>query len=192
MKPWKLLDTSLLLSKPPWVEVFRETVELPSGKVMDDFYRVITPEFAVIVAVTPDGQLLTTRSYRHGPKRICLVVPAGLIEPGEPPLVAAQRELLEETGYEAMEWTSLGSFVVDSNRQCGTAHIFLASHAVPKTSAKPDETEELEIELMSPRQFLRSIANNETSTLASVSAVALAIANGLREPDDALSNKSLI
>jgi ADP-ribose diphosphatase len=179
MKSWELLDVLKLISEPPWIEVFREKVRLPSGRVLDDFYRVITPAFSVVVAVTPEGQLVMVRGYKHGPRKICLNAPAGLIEAGESPLEAAQRELLEETGYTGSHWAMLGSFIVDSNRQCGTAHIFLAKNAVQVTQAQDDDAEELEVELMSPRHFLEAVRANDISTLGTVSAIALAMANGL-------------
>ncbi|PWT80894.1 MAG: NUDIX hydrolase [Acidobacteria bacterium] len=179
MKPWEVLSAFQLISAPPWLEVFQEKVRLPSGRLIEDFYRVITPDFSVVVAVTLDGRLLMVRGYRHGPQRICLSAPAGLIEPGESPLVAAQRELLEETGYSSSEWVSLGSFTVDSNRQCGTAHIFLAKNTVQIATVKKDDAEELEVELIRPQDFLQAIRGSDVSTLATVGAISLAIAYGL-------------
>ena len=178
MRPWVLLDVRLLISAPPWLEVFQEKVAVPSGRVLDDFYRIIMPDFSVVVAITTDHLLLMVRGYKHGVRRICLSTPAGLIEVGESPLQAGQRELLEETGYSTSEWSSLGSFIVDSNRQCGTAHILLAKNVVKVAPARNDDTEELEVELISPKHFLEAIRQNDISTLATVSAVALAMANG--------------
>jgi ADP-ribose pyrophosphatase len=179
MKSWNLLDASLSFSAPPWLEVFREKVELPGGRVIDDFYRVVTPEFAVVVAVTPDKHFLMVRGYKHGPRRVCLSTPAGLIEPGESPLEAAQRELLEETGYATTDWCALGAFVVDSNRQCGTAHLFLARDVVQVALAREDETEELQVESMSPQQFLDTMRKGDIVTLATVASIALSITSGL-------------
>ncbi|MBI3978483.1 MAG: NUDIX hydrolase [Chloroflexi bacterium] len=180
LRPWTVLDAEHLLSAPPWLEVYREQVQLPGGRVLDDFYRVVMPEFAVVAAVTPDGQLVMVRGYRHGPRRIVLSAPAGLVEPGETPLAAAQRELLEETGYAATDWTSLGRFVVDSNRQGGTAHIFLARQARPVTAGnQDDDTEIVQVELLDPRQFGQAIHRGEIALLASAAAIALALTVGL-------------
>lgn len=182
IQPWELLDSSLLMSQQPWLTVYREKVRLPNGRVLDDFYRVALPEFAVIVAVTRDKELVMVRSYKHGPKRICLSAPAGLVESGERPLETAQRELLEETGYTAPEWRSLGRFVVDGNRQCGTAHLFLAQHAVQIASGNQgDETEEVQVVLMDPHQFLQAVRDSDVVLLSTVSAVALAMVVGLNE-----------
>jgi ADP-ribose pyrophosphatase len=179
IKAWKLLETSHFTSVEPWFQIFREKVELPGGRVLDDFYRIVTPDFAIVVPVTPAGELLMVRGYKHGPRKVCLSAPGGMIEPGESPLKAAQRELLEETGYQAAEWQSLGSFVVDSNRQGGTAHLFLAKGVNQIVSRKQDDAEELRVELMPPGYFSEAIRKGEVVTLATVSAVALAMINGI-------------
>ena len=150
LQPWKLLAADLLFAAPPWVEVHRERVELPSGRVINDFYRVVLPDFAAVVALTAGEQLVMVRGYKHGIGRVTLSVPAGLVDAGESPLQAAQRELLDETGYTAPEWRALGSFVVDGNRQCGTMHAFLALGAQQTHRPHADEHEELEIHLMLP------------------------------------------
>ena len=179
MQPWKLLDASLVVSASPWLELYRETVVLPSGRIIEDFYRVVLPDFSVVVAVTEEKQLVMVRGYKHGLKRICLSAPAGLLEPSEAALAAAQRELLEETGYAATDWKSLGSFIVDGNRQCGTMHLFLARHARWVKPCRSDDAEELQVELMSPRRLLQAIQEGEIAHLPTASALALALVVGL-------------
>ncbi len=176
MEPWELLDASLLLSKSPWLRVYQETVRLPNGRILDDFYRVVLPDFAVVVTLTVEKQLVMVRSYKHGLKRVCLSAPAGLVEPGESPLQTAQRELMEETGYSASNWQDLGRFVVDGNRQCGTAHLFLARDAIQVAAGNTgDETEDVQVELIEPYQFLRHVQSNDVALLATVGAVGLAM-----------------
>ena len=155
---------------------------MPSGQVVDDFYRVILPDVAVVVAVTPDKELVMVRSYKHGLRQVTLSAPSGLVEPSESPLEAAQRELLEETGYMAPEWQSLGHFMVDGNRQCSTAHLFLARNAIRVASGnEEDDIEEVQVELMNPRHFLQAVQQGDIALLATISAVALAMVVGLEE-----------
>jgi ADP-ribose pyrophosphatase len=178
-QPWKVLQRDLLLSAMPWVNLYREKVELPSGRVLDDFYRVVLPDFVAVVPVTEAGELVMVRGYKHGLGRIALAPPAGLIHAGEEPLAAAQRELLEETGYVARDWQFIGKYVVDGNRQCGTMHLFRAREAYWDQPTEPDDTEELQVELMRPEQVRQAIESGEIGTLVAASSLGLVLALGL-------------
>ena len=98
MKPWKLLDSEFLVDAP-WLKVAKETCELPSGKVIDDFYTLWQPDWVLILARTKEGKWVMTEQYRHGTGKIALEFPAGIIDKGETPEEAAIRELQEECGY---------------------------------------------------------------------------------------------
>jgi ADP-ribose pyrophosphatase len=63
----------------------------------------------MIIPLLDSGELLMERQYRYVLRRHCLELPAGKIDPGEEPLGTARRELLEETGYVAREWTYLAT-----------------------------------------------------------------------------------
>ena len=108
MRPWRTLARRVVLSRPPWMEVAEERIALPDGREIEGFLSIRTRDFAAIVAVTEPHEVVLIRSYKHGSRRVSLAVPAGYIEEGEDPLTSAKRELREETGYEASEWTSLG------------------------------------------------------------------------------------
>jgi len=171
---WRSLGRELMLSAAPWLEVYREQVELPSGRVIPDFYNIVLPAFAVVVPWTENGEVVLVRGYKHGVGRINLSPPAGLIEAHEEPLTAAKRELLEETGYTADDWQSLGHFVTDGNRGCGTMHLFAAHLARPVRAPQEDESEVLRVELMSQPELLAALRRGEVGNLAGAGGLALA------------------
>jgi ADP-ribose pyrophosphatase len=165
------------LSAPPWIRVTVDTLRLPSGRVVPDFYQVALPDFAVVVAQTEKGDVVSLRQYKHGVGRVSLLLPAGLIHDGEDPLACAKRELLEETGYVSPAWNRLGVFVVDGNRGCGHAHVFAAAGAERAAQPVADELEPLEVRLAKPAELLDAIRDGEMVALAHVSAFMLALGN---------------
>jgi len=85
----------------------RDVVRLPDGTQTAREY-VRHPGAVGMVAVTPDGKVVLERQYRYPLRREFVEIPAGKLEPGESRLETAKRELLEETGYVAADWTRLG------------------------------------------------------------------------------------
>jgi ADP-ribose pyrophosphatase len=88
------------------LKVHRDTVRLPDGSLGEREY-IRHPGAVAIIALTDDRKLLLERQYRYPPRREFIEIPAGKLEPGEPSLDTAKRELLEETGYVAGEWSRL-------------------------------------------------------------------------------------
>ncbi len=175
IEPWKVLASREVFSAPPWISVFRETIRLPDGKVIDDYHKIGLLDFVMIVAESPDGNILLERQYKHGPGRVCLTLPAGGIGEGETPLAAAQRELLEETGCASDDWQQLGAFTANASYGCGTMNLFRARGV--KKIAEPDsgDLEEMEMVFLPPAELLHAIAAGELTALSSVAAIALAL-----------------
>lgn len=89
------------------LQVNEDEVCLPDGGQARREY-VLHPGAALILPVFDDGSILLERQYRYPVGMHCYELPAGKLETGEPSLRTAQRELLEETGYTAREWSALG------------------------------------------------------------------------------------
>ena len=174
-KPWKFLGRNSLLQIPPWLEVERDAWLLPDGRRIDDFYQVEMPPYVVVAPLTGDGRLVAERHFRPGARQLTLSLPSGYIDESEEPLTAAKRELREETGYEATRWLPLGRFVVDGNRGCGVAHLFLAESAHQVAAPDGKDLAEVSIELISIAEFLKAIENGGSAELVTAAAVGLAI-----------------
>jgi ADP-ribose pyrophosphatase len=175
MKPWDILERKELLDASPYLKLYRETIQTESGEIVDDYYTIDQRDFTEIFALVNSQDVLCIRHYKHGAKRINLGLPAGYIEEGETPLFAAQRELLEETGYSAKEWQPLGTFVVDGNRGCGNVHVFFASDLVKNQEPEPDDLELITIEMISLKKLPDLLAHGEVATLGAAIGIALGL-----------------
>jgi len=174
IKPWRTVERRVLLDRKPWFTVGEETVELPDGKVVDDFGFIDMLEFAVIVPVTAAGETILIRSYKHGIRGVSLSLPAGGFHTGEEPLAGARRELREETGFEADRWVSLGRYVVDPNYGCGAMHAFIAHGARKVIEPDGGDLEEQELLTMPFSDAIAKLRSGEIAQLSTAAALGLA------------------
>jgi ADP-ribose pyrophosphatase len=145
MQTWRTLSRELVLDLSPYLRVERHNVELPSGRIIEGWPWLISPDFVNIAVITEDDLYLCFRQTKYSVNGTSLAPVGGYIEPGEDPLEAAKRELREETGYEARHWEGLGNFAVDGNRGNGAAHFFLAREAYPVSTPAADDLEEQQL-----------------------------------------------
>lgn len=175
MRPWKTLARSTILSEDKYLTVEKHTVELPNGEVIATWQWIITPDFANIIVVTEENMFLCFRQTKYAVAGVSLAPVGGYLDPGEDPLAAAQRELREETGYEAAEWVDLGHYAVDGNRGAGVAHLFLARQARRVCAPHADDLEEQEMVLLDRAEVAAALARGEFKVLPWAAVAALAL-----------------
>lgn len=143
MKPWQVLENKLLVSER-WLELREQRVRLANGHEIERFHLIQAPDWASVLCVTHASEVVLVRQYRHGIAAPSLELPAGVVEPGEAPLLAAQRELAEETGYQSDDWVSIYSVSTEPARHTTRAHFFCARGARPTRAPAPEASEVLE------------------------------------------------
>ncbi len=165
LRPWKTLSREIVLDYGKYLVVESHSVELPDGRVIPDWPWLVTPDFVNIAAVTPAGQYLCLRQTKYSVDGVSLATVGGFVEPGEDPLLAAQRELHEEAGYTAPEWHSLGHYPVDGNRGAGTAHFFLARGAVFSGETASDDLEDHQVVFLARAEVEAALAAGQFKLL---------------------------
>jgi len=123
-------------------------MESPHTGSSHPFYRIESPAWVNVVALTPQDELVMVRQFRHGPRVVTLEIPGGLVDPGETPEEAAARELIEETGYRAGRLASLGSLNPNPALFGNRCHMQVALDCVPAGAIQNSATEETLVELV--------------------------------------------
>lgn len=181
MQPWKVLSRKAVLERR-WLTVSEERVLLANGTIIDEFHVLQTPPWAAVIAVTTDAHLVFVEQYRHGLGTSSLELPSGVIDAGERPIEAAQRELREETGFAAPLFRPLVELAPEPSRSTCRAHFFLAEAAQLAGCAQPDACEVIRVHLLSIDAALQSIEAGRIVHAAHVGAILLAERRGLLRP----------
>ena len=157
---WKLLSSEYLF-KRPWLTARKDKVQLPDGRIMDEYYVLEYPTWINVIAITTEGQMVLVRQYRHGLGRTCYEVGAGCMEEGETPLQAAQRELQEETGYAGGEWQEIMQISANPSTMNNLTHCFLATGVERVSAQHLDALEDLEVYLFSKAEVKAMLERGE-------------------------------
>lgn len=147
IEPWKTVRSRYAL-QDRWLSVRSDTVVLPNGRTLDAYHAIEAPDWATIIAVTTTGNVVLVEQYRHAIGRTLIELPAGMIDDGETPEVAARRELLEETGHADGEWHDLGALFPVASRLANRVHTHLALDVHKVAEPKPDSSENIRVHLV--------------------------------------------
>jgi 8-oxo-dGTP pyrophosphatase MutT (NUDIX family) len=178
LRPWSVQKSTVLLERP-WLKLREDRVTLPGHIETFDFNVVEMPEWVGILAVTEHEQLLFVEQYRHGCGRVSRELPAGVIDPGEEPLAAAQRELLEETGHAAQDWRPLIALLPEPNRFSTRAHFYFARGARRVGEQQPDATEQIHVVHVDTGAVWTEIASGRVEHGVHIAAILFAMGLGL-------------
>ena len=160
IKEWKVLESEYLVRRP-WLTARRDRLELPDGRIIPEYYVLEYPDWVNVIAITKDGQFVMERQYRHAARKISLELPCGVMEEGETPLEAAQRELLEETGFGGGQWKKLMELSPNPSAMSNTTHCFLTIGVEKIAEQHLDETEELSVLFMTKEEVKRMLNENQ-------------------------------
>ena len=175
MQAWKTLKRSLVLDHSKWLSVEDHTILLPDGKKIEKWPWVISPDFVNVVAVDGNNNILCFRQVKYAVEGVSFAPVGGYVDEGETPLVCAKRELKEEMGCEAAEWTALGSFPVDGNHGCGTGHFYLAKGVRKLYDTVQDDLEEQELITVTMAEAEAALARGDFKVMSWSAAIALAL-----------------
>jgi len=145
IKKWKTLS-STYIHKSKWATLRRDVCEMSDGRIVDDYYVLEYPDFAGAVAITANNKVLMVQQYRQAAGIVGLELPGGVVDEGESPREAIQRELLEETGYLFENIEPICILCPNPSTANNRFHGFLATGGKKIRDAALEELEELVVE----------------------------------------------
>lgn len=131
----------------------------PRTGEIHEFQILRSPDWVAVIPVTPSGELVMVRQYRHGTGELSLEPPGGLVKDGQGPEQSAREELEEETGYESEKVELLGWMHPLPALFTNRFYVYVARDAKPTGNLNPDETEEIETVLVpmeEVREYIRT------------------------------------
>lgn len=159
------MDATLLsseyISKHPYFTARRDAYKTSSGKVVDPYFLVELPPCVVVFPVTHEGGILMVNQYRHPVGEALWELPGGFIDQGETALQAAEREMMEETGYSFSEYHHLGSSCANPGVLTNTTQFFIALNGKRTGTQQLDANEEILIREFSAAQVKVMLMQHE-------------------------------
>ena len=170
---WKAKEIKHLV-QDEWIDFRSCEYELPDGSVIGPVYNYSKHSFSLIVATDKEGKYICVRQYRHGIDEIKTEFPAGAIEYKETSsegyitydniiatedkaFEAAKRELIEETGYTSSEFRHIITLPANATLSNSNVHIYAATNCVKVSDQNLDDTEFLNVELVSEDELNKRI-----------------------------------
>lgn len=140
----------------PWLTVRSDRCVRADGQVIDPFHVLEYRTWVCIVALTPTGEVILTREYRHGAGIVAVGLPGGSVEAyDESNEAAARRELLEETGYQCQALVEVGRCYANWSSHTNQIVFFVGHSARLTASKRPDPNEQIEVVLQDWNEYRR-------------------------------------
>jgi 8-oxo-dGTP pyrophosphatase MutT (NUDIX family) len=172
MNTWKLLARKKVFASR-FVNVYEDRVELPNGKIIDDFTVVEKPSIVMIVATDTNNNVLILNEYKHGAGAILKTLPAGHKEKSETAVEAAAREVAEETGYTGGEYEDLGVLYDYPSKDIHKVHVVRARNIALTTLPQHEETESIQFEVISPKDLKTQIRSGNWHAGSAIAALTI-------------------
>lgn len=141
----EVVDGSATVFETEWFSIVREHPEEMPELNGEPYYLIDSPDSVMVLALTDRQEIVLVQQYRPAAGRQTLELPSGYVGEGESPERAAERELLEETGYVTSGLRPLGRGRIMTNRNRSTQHTFLGTGAVPKQGAHIEQGSDVSV-----------------------------------------------
>lgn len=166
--PWKIKSTQWVY-RDPWVQVQRDEVVRPDGQ--SGTYAVVHIKPGVcVLAMDEESNVYLTEEFHYAVGKVTIECVSGGRDGDEPPIDAARRELREELGIEADEWTDLGQLDPFTASVLSPTQLFLARR-LRFLEAAPEGTEQIQLVKLAFEQAVEAVLSSVISHAPSMTAI---------------------
>ncbi|MBS7565030.1 NUDIX hydrolase [Mucilaginibacter sp. Bleaf8] len=162
IKKWTVLNEQDV-SPSPWFPLLQHTVQLANGHVVDDYYFSPLGDVVMVLALTPEYEVVLVRQYKHALGEILLELPGGMQQKDKSIIQSALNELEEEAGIkaEADQLISLGKIANNPTKTRQITYGFILFDAQFNSVQKPDVTENIEVTTMPAPKVLQMVKQGD-------------------------------
>lgn len=159
IEPWSIVYENKEYQTPIFNLLHRKMRLESPEKQEGDFYVLQAPEWVNVIPITADNDVILVEQYRYGTEQPTLEIPGGMVDEGEAPKEAIQRELAEETGYYSESWDSLGKVSANPAIMDNYTHLFVAEDCIFRgiKEAKDDIHEHINVHKIPLEEFLNLV-----------------------------------
>lgn len=169
---WKRLKRKTAYDSK-FLKVYEDEVRLPNGSVIEDYTVVEKPSIVMVVATDERGRVLVLNEYKYAADEVLRTLPAGHVRSGESSEDAAQRELLEETGYTGEHFEEVGILRDYPTKDLHIVHVVRVKKAHWKRKSEPEPTENISYELVEPNELKRHVRSGGWKLSSAIAALAV-------------------
>lgn len=170
LQKWTVESSEIIVDAQPFLTLRQEKCRLPDGLVIPDYNVISEPDIVIALVMTPDEKVVLVEQYKHGIGEICLELPGGLSDGGEP-LAEIQREVREETGYASDNWQPLGRYINNPTRFDNHIHSYIALNAEQVTEQQLDPAETIVVHTLSLDEVLEAVQGGRISAVHSIAVI---------------------
>jgi ADP-ribose pyrophosphatase len=162
IKKWTVISEEDV-SPSPWFPVVKQTVQLANGNVVDDYYFSRLGDVVMVMALTPQNEVVLVRQYKHGIGEIMLELPGGIQQTDKTIIQSALNELEEETGIKvtADKLIPLGKIAINPTKLKQVTYGFIAFNAEFNSKQKFDATEDIQVITLPAHEVLKKAIYGE-------------------------------
>lgn len=160
-RKWEVLKSTPLLNLGPWLNVRQEEVLLPTGTIIPSWFVMEFPNWINVIAITKEGDFVMIDQYRHALGETHYELVAGVVDEGETPLQAAQRELSEETGFGGGNWQQFMMLSPNPTNHTNISYTFLATDVELISEPHQEPSEDIHIHVLTRQEVEQLLHDGE-------------------------------